>query len=87
LDQQFPGRWIGHGGPTPWPALSPDITHLYVFLWAHLKSFIYIYDKKPVNIPELKQMPSDEIHAIISLLKNVMNQISQHLHNWRQVKV
>ena len=25
LDQMFPGRWIGGGGPIPWPARSPDL--------------------------------------------------------------
>ena len=28
LDQRFPGQWIGRGGPTPWPARSPDMTPL-----------------------------------------------------------
>ena len=23
LNMRFPGRWIGHGGPTTWPSQSP----------------------------------------------------------------
>ncbi|GBO18027.1 hypothetical protein AVEN_243955-1 [Araneus ventricosus] len=31
LDETFPDRWIGRGGPTPWPPPSPDITPLDFF--------------------------------------------------------
>jgi hypothetical protein len=44
-----------------------------------LKSIIYA--KKPRDIPELKQMITDEIRAITpDILKNVMNQMSDRLH-------
>ena len=26
LDTKFDNRWIGRGGPIPWPARSPDLT-------------------------------------------------------------
>jgi hypothetical protein len=32
LDIHFPGRWVGRGGPIPWPPSSPDITLLGLFL-------------------------------------------------------
>lgn len=41
LDGQYPGRWIGRGGPQNWPARSPDLNPLDFFLWGHLKNFIY----------------------------------------------
>ena len=25
LDRKLPGRWMGRGGPTSWPARSPDL--------------------------------------------------------------
>jgi len=28
LDETFPGRWVGRGGPTDWPPRSPDLTAL-----------------------------------------------------------
>ena len=31
LNTEFPGRWIGRGGPTPWPPRSPDVTPLDFF--------------------------------------------------------
>ena len=27
----FPGRWVGRGGPIPWPARSPDLNPLHYF--------------------------------------------------------
>ena len=30
-------RWIGRGGPVPWPARSPDLNPLDFYLWGHLK--------------------------------------------------
>lgn len=35
LDQQFPNRWIGRGGPTRWPARSPDLTKIDFFVGIH----------------------------------------------------
>ena len=39
-------KWIGRGGPVAWPARSPDLTPLDIFLWGHVKSVLYI---NPVN--------------------------------------
>ena len=41
LDAAFHGRWIGRGGPVPWPPRSPDLTPLDYFVWGHVKSLIY----------------------------------------------
>ena len=41
LDRNYPGRWIGRGGPVPWPARSPDLTSPDFFLWGHLKGQVY----------------------------------------------
>ena len=41
LDQRFPQRWIGRGGPVAWPARSPDLNPLDFFLWGYLKSLVY----------------------------------------------
>ena len=45
LNEQFPGRWIGRDGPTPWPPRSPDLKPLDFFLWGCIKQ---VY-KTPVN--------------------------------------
>lgn len=41
LDTEYPGRWIGRGGPVEWPPRSPDLTPLDFFLWGHLKELVY----------------------------------------------
>lgn len=41
LDETYPNRWIGRGGPVDWPARSPDLTPLDFGLWGHIKSLVY----------------------------------------------
>ena len=41
LNVTYPNRWIGRGGPVPWPARSPDLTPLDYFLWGSMKSLVY----------------------------------------------
>jgi len=36
LHQNFPGRWIGTGGPLPWPARSPDFNPKDFFFWGRM---------------------------------------------------
>ncbi|GFX88484.1 uncharacterized protein TNCV_2279521 [Trichonephila clavipes] len=39
-DTTYPERWIGRDGPVNWPARSPDLSCLDVFLWGHMKSLV-----------------------------------------------
>jgi hypothetical protein len=41
LNQHFPDRWIGRGGPVAWPARSPGLSPLDYFFWGHMKSLVY----------------------------------------------
>lgn len=41
LNQVYPNKWIGRGGPQPWPPRSPDLNSLDFFLWGHIKSLVY----------------------------------------------
>ena len=41
LDESFPNRWLGRGGPIAWPPRSPDLTHLDYYLWGHMKMLVY----------------------------------------------
>ncbi|EFN72427.1 hypothetical protein EAG_03551, partial [Camponotus floridanus] len=36
LNEQYPHRWIGRGGPIAWPARSPDLTSPDFFLWGYV---------------------------------------------------
>lgn len=64
LNQEFPGRWIGRGGPHPWPARSPDLTPLDFHLWGHMKSLAY---KKKINS---KEDLLQQIHEAAQVIKN-----------------
>ena len=37
-------RWIGRGGPVPWPARSSYLNPLDFYLWGHLKQLVYAAD-------------------------------------------
>lgn len=53
LDEEYPDRWIGRGGPHPWPPRSPDLNCLDYFLWGHLKTLVYA---TPVeNVDQLRE--------------------------------
>ena len=53
LSRHFNQRWIGRGGPIPWPARSPDLTPLDYFLWGYLKQLVYAVTVN--NVEELRQ--------------------------------
>uniref|UniRef100_A0A8C5R2R6 Transposase n=1 Tax=Leptobrachium leishanense TaxID=445787 RepID=A0A8C5R2R6_9ANUR len=57
LNETFPERWIGRGGPIPWPPRSPDITPLHFFLWGYVKDMVY--GTKVRDITNLKQRITD----------------------------
>nr|CAH7731459.1 unnamed protein product [Callosobruchus chinensis]CAH7752627.1 unnamed protein product [Callosobruchus chinensis] len=52
LDEQYPHRWIGRGGPIPWPARCPDLTPVDFYVWGHLKSLVYDPLRGPVSSQE-----------------------------------
>ncbi|KAK3892936.1 hypothetical protein Pcinc_003242 [Petrolisthes cinctipes] len=64
LHQEFPGRWIGRGGPYTWPARSPDLPPLGFHHWGYMKSLVY--KKKVNNREELIQ----EIKETARVIKN-----------------
>jgi hypothetical protein len=41
LNTTFGENWIGRGGPSPWPARSPDLTPLDFYVWGYMKSLVY----------------------------------------------
>lgn len=62
LNEKFPERWIGRGGPINWPARSPDLSPLDYFLWGHMKSLVYA--DKPVNRQQLLNKITDACNNI-----------------------
>ena len=41
-NDNYPMRWIGRGGPTPWPAKSPDLSPCDFYIWGHMKNLVYV---------------------------------------------
>ena len=62
LDQVFPGRWIGRGGPVRWPPRSPDLTPLDFFLWGYLKDKINCQSFS--SLEDLKSKIGEEMSKI-----------------------
>jgi hypothetical protein len=40
-NHNYPGRWIGRGGPVTWPARSPDFTPLDFFMGLHERKCLF----------------------------------------------
>lgn len=58
LNQTYPDRWIGRGGPVTWPPRSPDLNPLDYFLWGYLKHLVY-----SVRVDNLQQLEQRVIHC------------------------
>jgi len=41
LNYHFTGQWMGHGGPSNWPARSPDLSPLDCCVWGWMKELVY----------------------------------------------
>lgn len=41
LNETYGQRWIGRGGPVPWPARSPDLTKMDYGIWGFVKDNVY----------------------------------------------
>jgi len=64
LDELFPERWIGRGGPIAWPPRSPDCNPLDFYLWGHVKSLVYA-----TPVESLDQL-QERIIAAFTKIKN-----------------
>ncbi|KAL5468869.1 hypothetical protein EMCRGX_G029995 [Ephydatia muelleri] len=59
-------RWMGRGGPIPWPAQSPDLSPLDFWLWGYLKNKVYA--NAVTTLDQLRQAITDEIQAILATM-------------------
>jgi len=76
LDLKYPNRWMGRGGPIPWPPRSPDLTPCDYFLWGHVKD--KVYSERPNNIAELK----DKIReAVTSIDEDTLRKVFENMKN------
>jgi hypothetical protein len=75
LDEQFPTRWIGRGGPIPWPPRSCDYTPLDFYLWSDVKQKVYA--QRSQNVNELTQ----RIFAAFKEIDNDKDKLERVMHN------
>lgn len=64
LDSNYTNKWIGRGGPVPWPARSPDLTPMDFYVWGHMKSLVYQEPNPIQNINVLRQKIIDAANEI-----------------------
>lgn len=74
INEYFPNRWIGRGGPIRWPARSPDLTPMDFFYWPKLKS--RVYNHIPITtVDELKRRIVEASNEITPLeIQNSVNE-------------
>ena len=83
LNEVFPNRWIGRGGPISWPPRSPDITPLDYFLWGYVKS--KVYSSPAENVRELKERIQTAISSISAeLLARVWKNLEIRLRTLKE---
>ncbi|CAH2004529.1 unnamed protein product [Acanthoscelides obtectus] len=69
LDENYPERWIGRGGPVAWPPRSPDLNPLDFFVWGFLKEKVY---QTPVTTRDM---------MLIDIIRNACDKIRPYLNN------
>lgn len=64
LDSNFNNKWIGRGGPVPWPARCPDLTPMDFYVWGHMKSLVYKENHPITSVEVLRQRILDAANEI-----------------------
>lgn len=78
LEENFPNRWIGRGGPISWPARSPDLNPLDFFVWGFIKQKVYA--TPPPNAEEVRIRINTAVLQITpEKLERVMQTIPKRL--------
>jgi hypothetical protein len=74
LDERFPGRWIGRGGPINWPPRSPDLTPMDFFVWGYIK--VIVYSEEVESLPDLRRRTTAAIAAVpVDVLSRVWGEV------------
>lgn len=76
LNNVFPYRWIGRGGPVAWPPRSPDLNPMDFYFWSHLKSLVYQTEAE--NVEDLM----NRIVGAGNLIRQQPNIFQNVMRNW-----
>lgn len=94
LNNIFEIRWIGRGGPVPWPPRSPDLTPLDFYLWGMMKTKVYTTDildledlrnRVHVAAAEIRQQGLGLADYAASWVRRARLCIQQHGDNFEQL--
>jgi len=78
VDETFPGRWVGRGGPTAWPPRSPNLTPLDFFAWVFITDIVY--RRKVRDLVDLRQRIIEAIELITAhMLINTWQELEYRL--------
>lgn len=78
LNENFQNKWIGRGGPVPWPPRSPDCSPCDFFLWGYLKQIVYRTSVE--SVIELRQRISNACAKVTpEMLRKVEKQFQKRL--------
>ena len=75
INESFPNRWLGRGGPVAWPPRSPDLTTLDYYIWGHMKTLVY--ETKVDSRAELRA----RIFAVAEQIRNHPNRIASAIQS------
>jgi len=82
LNESFPNRCLGCGGPVAWARRLPDITPLDYYLWGHMKMLVYetkvesraaLHDHIFTAAEHIRNHPDNVASAIRSLFMHAEN--------------
>ncbi len=79
LNENLPSAWAGRGGPNNWPARSPDLTPLDLFLWGYVKDLVFRTQCR--NVTQLKRRITTAVRIINGvMLGNVWKNLKERLN-------
>lgn len=70
LDANYENKWIGRGGPIPWPARSPDLTPMDFHVWGRMKTLVYSEPNPISTVEELRARIVDAANQMQRTLTN-----------------
>jgi len=79
LDATFPNRWIGRGGPTPWPPRPPDITPLTFFM-GYVKGKVF-----SIPVPDFTNLKARITDAFVTVTEDMLENTWRETDYWLNV--
>lgn len=79
LSNEYGNRWIGRGGPVPWPARSPDLTPLDFHVWGRAKDLVYGNDGHTISSAEQLKLRIVNAFAVMASDRETLLKVQRHI--------